>query len=115
MKLLQSNHTKLFTIILLMMVSFIMINAQDKKDDPLKSKLDQIKGKVEKITVNVDGKDVVFEGKDAEKIAEILNSKRIEKRIRISDNDEDMPGDEGDGAWVFKRTLKSIKMVTVKR
>ena len=96
MKLLHSNHTKLFTIILLMMVSLIIVKAQDKKEDPLKSKLDQIKGKVEKITVKVDGKDVVFEGKEAENLVERFKGKRIEKRIRIIDDDGDMQEFEGD-------------------
>jgi len=96
MKVLHSNQTKLFTIILLMAVGFITIQAQDKKEDPLKTKLDQIKGKVEKITVKVDGKDVVFEGKEAERLVERFKGKRIEKRIRISDDDDMSVFDDDD-------------------
>ena len=101
MKVLQSNQSKLFTIILLMLVGFIIVNAQDKKEDPLKSKLDQIKGKVEKITVNVDGKDIVFEGKDAERLVERFKGKRIEKRIRITNDDSDMSEIEGDNVMMY--------------
>jgi len=88
MKVLYSNFTKVLAIILLVLVSFIITKAQDKKEEPLKSKLDQIKGKVEKITVKVDGKDVVFEGKEAERLVERFKAGRIEKRIRITDGDD---------------------------
>jgi molybdopterin-binding protein len=101
MKVLHSNQTKLFTIILLMMVSFIIVKAQDKKEDPLKTKLDQIKGKIEKLTITVDGKDIVFEGKDAEKLAERLKGGMIHKRIRITDDEGGMSEIEGDDAMMF--------------
>jgi hypothetical protein len=86
-----------------------MIKAQDKKDDPLKSKLDQIKGKVEKITVKVDGKDVIFEGKEAERLVERFKGKRIEKRIRIIDEDGDMEEFEGDNLVINHMKNESDK------
>jgi hypothetical protein len=110
MKVLNSNQTKLFVIILLMIAGFITIKAQDKKEDPLKTKLEQIKGTIEKIIVKVDGKEIVFDSKESEKLAERFKGKRIEKRIRISDDDDCMMNFVKDGNDKEDEGRKKIKV-----
>lgn len=63
MMVLQTNKSKFFTIMVLVLIGVFSLTLFAQEKEESKSKLDQLKGKVEKITVTVDGKDVVFEGK----------------------------------------------------
>jgi len=86
MKILQTNNSKFFAIIIIIMLglSSLAIFAQEK--DETKSKLDNVKGKIEKLTIKADGKDIVFEGKDAEKLVGTLKGS-THKEIMIKGMD----------------------------
>jgi hypothetical protein len=82
MKIVHTNQSKFFAIMIFMMLGFFSMAILAQEKDETKSKLDNLKGKVEKLTIKVDGKDVVFEGKDAEKLVKILKSGPL-KEIRF--------------------------------
>lgn len=105
MKILQTNRTKFFTMMAIILLGLFSLTLFAQNKEETKSKLNQLKGKVEKITVKVDGKDVVFEGEEAQKLADKM---KAEKRIKIISSGDLKEVKEGDGnVMVFRSKAKT--------
>ncbi len=74
MKMLQTDKSKFFAIMIILTLGLFSMAIFAQEKDEAKSKLDNVKGKIEKLTIKADGKDVVFEGKDAEKLVSMLKN-----------------------------------------
>ncbi|MFA5805750.1 MAG: hypothetical protein WC879_14020 [Melioribacteraceae bacterium] len=74
MKMLQTDKSKFFAIMIILILGIFSTAIFAQEKDETKSKLDNLKGKIEKLTIKADGKDIVFEGKDAEKLVGMLKS-----------------------------------------
>ncbi|MEK6552585.1 MAG: hypothetical protein AABZ54_03955 [Bacteroidota bacterium] len=71
MKILQTDKSKFFAIMIILILGLFSMAIFAQEKDETKSKLDNLKGKIEKLTIKADGKDIVFEGKDAEKLVKM--------------------------------------------
>ena len=86
MKMLQTDKSKFFAIVIILTLGLFSMAIFAQEKDETKSKLDNVKGKIEKLTIKADGKDVVFEGKDAEKLVGMLKG-NTHKEIMIKGMD----------------------------
>lgn len=101
MKMLQTDKSKFFAIMIILIVGFFSMAIFAQEKDETKSKLDNLKGKIEKLTIKADGKDIVFEGKDAEKLVKMLKS-NPRKGFMFRSDDGNMMKMRGGNVMMFR-------------
>ena len=101
MKMLQTDKSKFFAIMIILILGLFSMAIFAQEKDETKSKLDNLKGKIEKLTIKADGKDIVFEGKDAEKLVKMLKSSP-HKGFMFKSDDGNMMKMKGGNVMMFR-------------
>lgn len=87
----MSDAKKNFAIVIMLLLSVLVLNAQEKKENSLDSKLKEVKGKVQKIVITSDGKQTVFEGDEAQKLFQKFSESAGERKlVWINENGDSM-------------------------
>lgn len=110
------TESKKFLAIIILLLTALALNAQDKKENTLDAKLKEIKGKVQKIVITSDGKQTVLEGDDAAKLFEkFKGTSQPDKKLIWVSEDGDSTKLSGKGMKFFMKKDGDEKNVKVEK